>query len=146
MTQPGFDSRIEQFFDYLDTMVERFTAIKRECLQDYRGLSLQALMAVRVIGKKESCIMREVAASLQLAVNTATTLVDKLVAMELVVRHRSDEDRRIVKVALTEKGKDVFLADREVHKGFTRAMLNTLDEAEQEIFISLMRKISKNLK
>lgn len=147
MTPPSSETKkIEHFYDYLDTMVERFTGIKRECLKDYRGMSLQALKAVRIIGKKESCIMREVAQGLGLAVNSTTTIVDKLVAMELVVRIRSDKDRRVVRVALTEKGKEVYRADRVVHMEFTRTMLDTLEQDEQETFIALMKKISHQLR
>ena len=147
---PDKDSRVEELFTYINTIIEKFAALKCDCLtcQNVEGLehlSMQELNAISVIGREGPCIMRKIADRMRLAVSTITTIVDKLVAKGLVVRERSEEDRRIVKVSLTQKGRMVYKADLDTHLELSQAMLSTLNEDEQDILIVLLRKISRNL-
>ena len=80
---------------------------------------------------------------LQLAVNSITGTVDKLERKQLVERHRSDEDRRVVHVALTQAGQDVYAANLTEKLAFLRSMLAALTDDEQEIFMVLFRKIAR---
>ncbi|MFQ5629873.1 MAG: MarR family winged helix-turn-helix transcriptional regulator [bacterium] len=141
----GFKKKVEELFNYMDIMIRHFAFLKWQRLKDYEDLSLQELNAIHIIGKKGPCIMREVAESMMLAVSTMTTIMDKLVAKELVIRKRSDADRRVVRVLLTGRGKELYQANLQAHLELTKAMLNTLNKDEQEIFIIFLRKISGNL-
>ena len=79
-----------------------------------------------------------------MAVSTATGVVDKLVQKGLANRERVDEDRRVVRVALSDKGRVVFHAIVEMHMTFSREMLAALNPDEREILLVLMRKIARN--
>lgn len=57
--------------------------------------------------------MSEVAEHLQISLGGATSLVDRLYKINLVKRLRSDEDRRVVKAALTDKGSNYLHEVRE---------------------------------
>ena len=59
----------------------------------------------RTIGRLGSPTMSELAEALRLHPSTVTSLVDALVERGLVERRDDVDDRRIVRVALTEKGK-----------------------------------------
>ena len=58
---------------------------------------------------------------------------------------RTDEDRRIVKVALTDKGKHIHECYARAQSGFAQTLLEPLSDEEQAMLILLMRKISRNL-
>jgi MarR family transcriptional regulator, organic hydroperoxide resistance regulator len=88
-------------------------------------------------------MMRELAEFLLLAVNSVTSTVDNLEKKHLVRRQRSEEDRRIVHVGLTDVGRNVYNAAVEEKLSLLRGMLAPLTEDEQEIFMVLFRKIAR---
>ncbi len=104
---------------------------------------MQELLLVEYLGDSGQRMMRELAEHLQLAVNSITGTVDKLERKLLVERQRSEEDRRVVHVALTKAGQDVYEANLKEKLAFLRRMLAALTEDEQEIFMVLFRKIAR---
>ena len=63
---------------------------------------------------------------------------------ELVMRERPEEDRRIVKVELTDKGREVYQWDFDEHTQIVRELLESLNEQDQKLFVTLMKKIVSN--
>ena len=106
-------------------------------------LSARELTLVEHLGDYGPRMMRELAEVLVLAVNSVTSTVDNLERKGMVVRHRSDEDRRVVRVELTDAGKAAYVSAVEEMQSFLRCMLEVLNEDEREIFLVLFRKISR---
>ena len=79
----------------------------------------------------------------QAAVNSVTSLVDKLEAQGLVRRERSTEDRRVVFVELTPTGRAAYTAAVDEKLSLLRLMLGALNADEQETFMALFRKIAR---
>ncbi|MCX6640464.1 MAG: MarR family transcriptional regulator [bacterium] len=90
-------------------------------------------------------IMREISDRLGVAVSTLTGIIDRMVQKELVYRERHDEDRRIVKVGLTEKGKAIHDWHIASHSQVSREMLVSLSDSEQQAVLTLMKKITEYL-
>jgi DNA-binding MarR family transcriptional regulator len=88
-------------------------------------------------------MMRALAEYLSLAVNSVTTIVDGLEQKDLIRRQRSDEDRRIVRVELSELGREAFEASEAAKMQLFRSMLSPLTVDEQEILLVLFRKIAR---
>jgi DNA-binding MarR family transcriptional regulator len=61
----------------------------------------------------------------------------------LLRRQRSAEDRRVVRVELTDAGQETYRTCVEMHLRFNRSILGTLTEDEQEIVLVLFRKIAR---
>ncbi len=59
-----------------------------------------------MLDKQESATMTEISKELYLSKPNVTPLVDKLVASKLVVRVPDEKDRRIVRIAMTKKGRE----------------------------------------
>jgi DNA-binding MarR family transcriptional regulator len=106
-------------------------------------LNMQELRVVEFLGNEGPRIMRELAEYLTVAVNSVTSIVDHLEAKGLVRRQRSEEDRRIIRVELTEPGRETYQALVEDKQRLFRSMLGALTEDEQEIFMVLFRKIAR---
>ena len=85
--------------------------------------------------------MRELAAFLNVAVNSVTSIVDSLEKKDLVRRVRSEEDRRIIRVELTDAGRLIHQDALDVNMQLFRTMLRALSSEEQKIFLMLIRKI-----
>jgi Transcriptional regulators len=105
-------------------------------------LSLQELKVVDFIGQRVSPIMREVAEYMKVAVSTMTGIIDKLEDKNLVKRERDEDDRRIVRVLLTNKGHKLYRAYVENYLKMSRRMLQMLEDEEQVIYLELTKKIA----
>ena len=97
------------------------------------------------LGQDGPCTMSELALKIRLTVSSATLIVDRLVEKGLIARERSDEDRRVVRVALTDDGASLYRVVEETILGLGRAMLSVLDEREQDQLLFLYRKINAAL-
>jgi DNA-binding MarR family transcriptional regulator len=74
-----------------------------------------------------------------------TSLIDRLVKDGNVKRSRSKEDRRIVKIEITEEGKDFLIEGRKaVEKNIKENILN-LTETEIEVLNDSLENIKKLL-
>ena len=69
-----------------------------------------------------------------------TRMLDKLEAKELLQRSRSLEDRRVVNLALTEKGEEVAAQIPEVAPDVLNAHLKNFNKTEFEELRRLLRK------
>ncbi|WP_462410603.1 MarR family winged helix-turn-helix transcriptional regulator [Neobacillus sp. Marseille-QA0830] len=87
---------------------------------------------------------QEIAERLISSKSTISVGVDKLVKMGLVEREISDEDRREVKLKLSNKGEEVSKASSRNSISY-KAMLTALDNIPEEDIQSLLR-IQKELR
>jgi DNA-binding MarR family transcriptional regulator len=106
-------------------------------------MSLQELRIIEFLGDDGPHMMRELAEFLNVAVNSVTTIVDGLEAKALVQRNRSDQDRRVVRVELTDGGHSAYQGALQMKLQVLRRMLGALTEEEQETFMILFRKIAR---
>jgi DNA-binding MarR family transcriptional regulator len=107
------------------------------------NLGHQDLRVVEHLGESGPQMMRSLAENLGVAVNSMTNLVDNLEHKGLAHRTRSDVDRRVVHVALTEQGQKAYAAASNAKFLFHRALLSALTEDEQQILLVLFRKIAR---
>lgn len=110
------------------------------------NLNKQEMNVVEALGKKGPCIMSELAEYVMLAVSTLTGIIDTMVEKKFVIRERSDTDRRIVRVTLTPAGLDIHKVHEENHMKMSFGILNALDEDEQDVLLTLFRKITQKIK
>ncbi|MBC8205246.1 MarR family transcriptional regulator [bacterium] len=109
-------------------------------------ISIQEMKVLAFLGQSGPCIMRETADALSIAVSTLTGIVDKLVQKGLVNRDRSDDDRRIVKVELSEKGREIEQWHFKQRAKMSLRMLQALNDEDQETLLELISKIVNTLK
>ena len=77
--------------------------------------------------------MSEIAGRLSVTTGTLTTNMNGLERKDYIRRERSQKDKRVVHVTLTEKGKKAFYHHRDFHKKMIRAIVKDLNEEEMEI-------------
>jgi DNA-binding MarR family transcriptional regulator len=139
----------------LDRNAEELRAVVEDILYQFRlldtatangphvELSCQELRVVEHLGDRGPRMMKQLAEFLLLAVNSVTSTVDNLENKGIVRRQRSEQDRRIVHVELTEAGKTASEAATAEKLQLLRSMLAPLTEDEQTIFLVLFRKIAR---
>jgi len=76
-------------------------------------------------------------------VNSVTDVVDSLEKKGLARRQRDDADRRIVRIELTEAGRDASHTITTSIMDIYRTFLGALTVEEQETLLDLYRKIAR---
>ena len=99
--------------------------------------------ALIVLSLRREMTMSDLAEALGVPLSTATHTVDKLVTKELAFRTRSEQDRRLVLVGMSESGRKFLESARARHQLMARSWLVPLSPGEREIFLELMAKITR---
>lgn len=110
------------------------------------ALSPAEIRVLIFLGEKGETIMTELAAAIDTPLSTVTRIADRLERKGLIVRSRSDRDRRIVVVAPSEKGKMLHSTVREHQLALAFKMLELLTPGERKTFIELASKLALGLR
>ncbi len=113
-------------------------AIRTDAYQNATANDMHVMEAVG-IGQPKN--MTTVAKALSVTTGTLTISVNSLVKKGFVERVRSEEDRRVVLISLTEKGKTVYLKHQKFHEDLVKKIVNQLDDEEK----ILLEKVLSNL-
>jgi DNA-binding MarR family transcriptional regulator len=103
------------------------------------GLHLQQFW-VLVLTKDGPVRMSEIAASLETSQANVTGLVDRLEAAGYVSRVRAEDDRRVVNVAMTDRGRAMLMGLRERYLERVETALGRLDDADRRQLLALLNK------
>jgi DNA-binding MarR family transcriptional regulator len=87
--------------------------------------------------------MTDFSEMLGVPLSTATRMVERLIEKGLAIRSRIEDDRRVVRVDLSEEGKKLHQKFTEHRRAIGNAMLSPLTHGEREIFIELMSKMTR---
>lgn len=104
-------------------------------------LTKQELLTLDVLGVRGPSRMGEVADHLGVGQSAVTPLVDRLEAAGTVRRRRSDTDRRVWLVELTDDGRAVFAAESAAYERVAAEMLAPLEPEERETLVRLLGRI-----
>ncbi|MCI9596968.1 MAG: MarR family transcriptional regulator [Firmicutes bacterium] len=110
-----------------------------------RDLSLTELHTLVAIGEGKAKTMSQVAASLKISVSTLTTAVNRLVKKGYAHRFRIPEDRRIVKVELTEIGIEAVREHEAFHTVMISEAISQIPEDQIGKFIDSIDNINEYL-
>jgi len=136
------DDKMNQF---VSAMLSLSSAIKGEsehCCQLCGDVNEKELMIIVFVGQNKSVKMSEIAENLKAPLSTLTSIADKLVANKFLVRHNSDEDRRVVKVGLGVKGLESYEAFLTRRKARTKKILSSFNEKEHNTLINYISKLA----
>ncbi|MEA4848635.1 MAG: MarR family transcriptional regulator [Clostridiaceae bacterium] len=108
-------------------------------------LSKSHIYLLAYIRARGECTVTGIANHLEITLSAVTSLVDKLCTAGLVTRLRSDEDRRVVYMNLTEEGKKV-LEHIELNKNkLLKVVFSDFDAEEINNFFGTIEKITRNI-
>ena len=96
---------------------------------------------MEAIGIQEPKNMSTVAKAVSVTTGTLTIAINHLVKKGYVERTRSEEDRRVVLVSLSEKGEKAFLHHKIFHEKMVMAVLDGLNPKETEDLTRALLKL-----
>lgn len=110
------------------------------------NLSLTELHTLAAIGTGRAKTMTQVANSLKISVGTLTVAINKLVKKEYVNRFRVPEDRRIVKIELTQEGIEAVLEHEAFHLNMVGEAVAGLSQEQTEVLVESLGNINNFFK
>ena len=118
--------------------------LSHESMQNEREgcFSFLQLVTLRHI-KEKNPLMKDVADFLAITPPSATSLVNILTEAGLVSRSTDGSDRRIVRLAITEKGEENLEQWHKKISSHMRKRLEVLDKKEQDDLVRILTKLSK---
>ena len=109
-------------------------------------LSVTEIHTIDAIGMYTERTMSEVAQDLKITVGTLTTAINKLIKKGYVERKRIEEDRRVVLIKLTKKGKLAFRLHEKFHNDMINKTIEGLSDSEEEVLISSLERLNEFFK
>lgn len=110
---------------------------------EFKDITNNDMHIIEAVGLSGENTMSVVAKKLGITAGSLTTSVNSLVNKKYVTRQRSDEDRRVVFLKLTDKGKRAYEHHREYHSQMTEAVISRLDEEEVPVLIKSLTGLSE---
>lgn len=135
------NAQLVRVFNDILTIEE--TELKKSSFSD---LSIKEMHTIEAIGMGRNKTTGEVAKELSVTVGTLTVAVNNLVKKGYVDRVRSDTDRRIVRLKLTNRGRLFFRAHQHFHKKMVEAALEDMALEEKEALVKGLQSLHNFLK
>lgn len=109
---------------------------------ELRDLSVTEIHTIEAIGMYQARSMSEVAADLNITVGTLTTAINRLINKGYVERKRIEEDRRVVQIQLTKKGKLAYRLHDKFHADMIKDTIEGLNDDEEEVLVKSLEKVN----
>ena len=140
-TKGSGDIELHDFFlDNIQKIILPEEVIKLEL-----SISRYELAALMLVKKHREPTMSSLAQGMAVPVSTATGIVDRLVRKGYLKRGSSEEDRRIVTVALTDKGTELVKQVQKLFRDFMKRIKSLLTGEEFETALQIVRKVAVGL-
>lgn len=103
----------------------------REILVDF-GITSPQFNALLALREQPNMTMGELCEKLFLACSTATDLIDRMEKNGFLERNRDAQDRRVIRLSISEKGQDVIKEVIAARRRYVASMLEKLTPNEIE--------------
>lgn len=123
----------------------RATELNARTLARETGLTTPQLIVLEIVVAAGRATPKDIATKASVGQATATSLVDKLEARDLVVRTRGERDRRLVWVAATDEGRRVLDAAPDPLQRIFANQFAVLPDWEQAMIVAALEKVGAML-
>lgn len=110
--------------------------------EEFKDITENDLHLLEAIGISDDKKMSEVAKKRDITMGTLTTSISGLEKKGYVVRNRSEKDKRVVFVKLTERGKKAYYHHRDFHKKMIKTLVSEFSEEEQSVLMRCLEKLN----
>lgn len=111
--------------------------------EEFKDITNNDMHIIEAIGNEEPRRMSVIAKSLNITMGTLTTNMNSLEDKGYIIRERSNRDKRVVLVSLTQKGRKAFFHHRDFHRRMIRSIVKDLEEDEMRVLIRCLQNLTK---
>ena len=113
--------------------------VKNSCSTMHKLLTKNPITVDQFIYDEEDEQSREL---IKITVGTLTTAINKLIKKGYVERKRIEEDRRVVLISLTKKGKLAYRLHEKFHKDRVNTAIDGVSEEQEEVLIYSLTELN----
>lgn len=137
----------QRIFKLLTEVMDLIGQTEEEVLNrgQFSNLSRSEMNTLKKIGLYDTKTMSETAELLNVTKGTLSVQVDRLVRKGYIVRKRRAEDRRVVEMRLTKKGKLAYRVHDRFNRLLLESILEPLDENQQEVMHDTLARVEDYL-
>ncbi|WHZ31812.1 MarR family winged helix-turn-helix transcriptional regulator [Desemzia incerta] len=137
------DKIVNEINPYLVSIFNEILIIEENALRGSRfnDLSIKEMHTIEAIGMYGEHTTSEVAKKTYVTVGTLTVSINNLVKKGYVERLRSEEDRRVVRLGLTKKGRLLYRLHDKFHRDMVRETLIDLSDEEAQVLVKGLRNL-----
>lgn len=135
---------LELFVDEIDRLARRLMRNLESCdraLVVCCGLTAAQAYSLLTLEELGEATMNELATEMRLHGTTLTRMVDSLVEKGLVARRQDTGDRRVVRVSLSRRGREIAGRLQGAKREFFAAAFAALSDDERDAILKAMRKL-----
>lgn len=114
--------------------------------EEFKDITNNDMHIIEAIGIDEPKNMSMVSKKMSVTMGTLTIAVNGLVNKGYVLRTRSDVDKRVVFISLTEKGIKAYEHHAKFHKEMIEQVVKTFDEKEIPLVVESLGNLLKFFK
>jgi DNA-binding MarR family transcriptional regulator len=139
MALTSFYGQLERL---LYNLIKNYEECNRVCVSQI-GVTTSQAYTLLALPARQSLTMNELSDAMGLASSTMTRMVDQLVTKELARREPDEDDRRLVRVALTPQGKEVRSTLRQLLDTFFNQALDRIPAEEHAVILRSLERLNR---
>lgn len=136
---------LEKLFATMQQMGRLMTQQAQISYEEKAATMLQ-FSALQLLNEKPKATMGELAQYLQMSMSSATQLIERLVKTGLVKRVHDTKDRRVIRLIITQKGKEQLTNLKNDILAKMNKFLSKIPEEDIQELLRIHNKILKTLK
>lgn len=108
---------------------------------EYRDITVNDMHIIEAVGTGSGNNMSTIARKLNITVGSLTTSMNNLVLKGYATRERSEDDRRVVNIRLTQKGEGAYRHHETFHEQMANAALKNLSQEEIPVLANTLQNL-----
>lgn len=134
---------MSEFLDLHGTTSKALRALSDRAMRRY-GLHLGQNYLLAVLWERDGSAPGEIAAALNVTTPTVVKMADRLTTAGLLTRRRDDRDNRLVRLWLTDAGRDLRKPIEAERQLIEETVTADLTEAERDHLLSALAKVHRS--
>jgi MarR family transcriptional regulator, organic hydroperoxide resistance regulator len=139
MALTSFYGQLERL---LYNLIKNYEECNRVCVSQI-GVTTSQAYTLLALPARQSLTMNELSDAMGLASSTMTRMVEQLGTKELARREPDEDDRRLVRVALTPQGKEVRSTLRQLLDTFFNQALDRIPAEEHAVILRSLERLNR---
>lgn len=135
-TEQTLNRLLVDFFKFIMEIEE-----KKLITEEFQDITYNDMHVIEAIGLQEPKKMSQVAKLLSVTTGTLTKAMDALERKGYVKRQRSEQDKRVVNITLTERGVHAYRHHEQFHQDMIAFVLGNISEEESQVLRGALERL-----
>ncbi|TCN26844.1 MarR family winged helix-turn-helix transcriptional regulator [Mesobacillus foraminis] len=136
---------VDRYISVSFSVTKKAEALIKEQIGNDGDLTNDQHYTLRYMHRAGSCTSSELAEVFEVKKSAITAIINRMWEKGLIQRTRDENDRRVVYLTLTDKGKELYLKTEERITRLVKSFITSFDQEEIEQFIKTYEKLNEIL-